>query len=68
MLKSKFAKGESRACRRTKTKFKSKIAKGENRICKRGIKLDIQIQIVNQIYNKRFQKYLNYHWTQKSMV
>jgi hypothetical protein len=35
---------------------------------KEGSIVDIQIQIFNQIYNQRFQKYLDYCWTQKSIV
>ncbi len=37
MFKSWFAKGESKACRRTKFRFKSIFAKGENKACRRGI-------------------------------
>jgi hypothetical protein len=29
---------------------------------------DIQVEIVDEIYNQRFQKYLNYSWIQKSIV
>jgi hypothetical protein len=31
---------------------------------KEGSTWDIQVQIVDQIYNQRFQKYLNYYWIQ----
>jgi hypothetical protein len=30
--------------------------------------LDIQIETVDEIYNQKFQKYLNYCWIQKSIV
>jgi hypothetical protein len=30
--------------------------------------LDIYVQIIDQIYNQRFQKYLDYHWIQKSII
>jgi hypothetical protein len=33
-----------------------------------GSTLDIQVELVDQIYNKKFQKYLDYHWIQKSIV
>jgi hypothetical protein len=33
-----------------------------------GSTLDIQVEIKDWIYNQRFQKYLNYHWIQKSIV
>jgi hypothetical protein len=29
---------------------------------------NIQVEIVDEIYNQRFQKYLNYCWIQKSIV
>jgi hypothetical protein len=29
---------------------------------------DIQVETVDEIYNERFQKYLNYYWIQKSIV
>jgi hypothetical protein len=30
--------------------------------------LDIKVQTVDQIYNQRFQKYMDYHWIQKSII
>jgi hypothetical protein len=33
-----------------------------------GLMKDIKVEIVDQIYNKRFQKYLDYHWIQKSII
>ncbi len=30
--------------------------------------LDIQVELVDQIYNKKFQKYLDYRWIQKSIA
>jgi hypothetical protein len=30
--------------------------------------LDTQVEIVDDIYNQRFQKYLNYRWIQKSII
>jgi hypothetical protein len=35
---------------------------------KEGSTWDIQVELVDQIYNKRFQKYLDYSWIQKSIV
>jgi hypothetical protein len=34
----------------------------------KGSTLDIQVEIIDNFYNQRFQKYLNYHWIQKSIV
>ncbi len=69
-FKCRFAKGESGTFRRTKTRFKSRFAKGKNKACKKkgGSTLDIQVEIIDNFYNQRFQKYLNYHWIQKSIV
>jgi len=33
-----------------------------------GSKKNIKFENVDQIYNKSFQKYLDYHWIQKSIV
>jgi hypothetical protein len=33
-----------------------------------GSMKDIEVETIDQIYNKRFQKYLDYHWIQKSIV
>ncbi len=30
--------------------------------------LSIQVETLDEIYNQRFQKYLNYYWIQKSIV
>jgi len=35
---------------------------------KDGSTSNIQVETVNQIYNQRFQKYLNHHWIQKSII
>jgi hypothetical protein len=35
---------------------------------KDGSTSNIQVEIVNQIYNQRFQKYLNHCWIQKSIT
>ncbi len=34
----------------------------------KGSTSNIQVEIVNQIFNQRFQNYLNYHWIQKSII
>jgi len=34
----------------------------------KGLKKNIKFEIVDQIYNKRFQKYMDYHWIQKSII
>jgi hypothetical protein len=34
----------------------------------KGSRLNIQVEIVDQIYNQRFQNYLNYRWIQKSII
>jgi len=33
-----------------------------------GSTFDIQVELVDQIYNHKFQKYLDYHCIQKSLV
>jgi hypothetical protein len=33
-----------------------------------GSTLYIQVEIVDLIYNQRFQKYLDYRWIQKSII
>jgi len=33
-----------------------------------GSTLNIQVEIIDQIYNQRFQKYLDYCWIQKSII
>jgi hypothetical protein len=37
-------------------------------LVKKTSTLDIQIEIVDQIDNQKFKKYLDYHWIQKSIV
>jgi hypothetical protein len=34
----------------------------------KGLTSKIQIESVDQIYNQRFKKYLDYHWIQQSKV
>ncbi len=34
----------------------------------KGSRKDIEVEIVDQIYNQRFQKYLDYHCFQKSII
>ncbi len=51
-----------------KTRFKNRSIKNkeqsENRVCQKKINININIEIVDQIYNKRLKKYLDYCWIQ----
>jgi len=55
-----------------KQKLGSKVAlqkvKVKNVKKKKGSTLDIQVEIVDHVYNQRLNKYLDYHWIQKSIV
>ncbi len=34
----------------------------------KGSTLNIQVEIVDRIYNQRFQNYWDYHWIQKAII
>jgi hypothetical protein len=59
---------EGRVNKKIKTRLKRKFANGKIEHVKEGSTLNIQVKIIDQIYNQRFQKRLDYHWIQKSMV
>jgi hypothetical protein len=59
---------KGRVNKKVKTRLKNKSTKGKVKHVKEGSTLDIQVKTIDQVYNQRFQKHLDYHWIQKSMV
>ncbi len=45
--------------KRARIKFKNISTKGESGAYKKGLTSNIQVEIIDQIYNQRFQKYLD---------